>query len=100
MAQTQTQALSTPDNSLPVILRLVIWQNLWNWTLEEGGTTRIHITSAVGLSGKTLCGRPFPAAKGYPVAVRFCKRCTTAALRTGITKEQIRTLAYVGGMDK
>lgn len=98
MAHTQTR--TTEDGPLPVVLRLVIWQNLWNWTQEESGTTRIHITSMAGLSGKTLCGRPYPATKGYPVAVRFCKRCTNAAQRTGITAEQIRTLAYVGGMGK
>ena len=85
---------------LPVIHRLVIWQNLWNWTQEESGTTRIHITSAAGLSGKTLCGRPFPATKGYPVAVRFCKRCVTAAQRAGVSKESVRALAYVGGIGK
>lgn len=41
------------------------------------------ITSSSGLSGKTLCGRPFPAAKGYPVAVRYRKRCLSVAKKAG-----------------
>lgn len=90
-----TQTMTTQDAALPVVLRLVIWQNVWNWTLEESGTTRIHITSSAGLSGKTLCGRPFPAAKGYPVAVRYCKRCVTAAKKLGRDIQEIKTLAYV-----
>lgn len=92
---TQTQTITTGYNSPSVALRLVIWQNVWNWTLEESGTTRIHVTSSAGLSGKTLCGRPFPAAKGYPVAVRYCKRCEAAAKRLGHEAQEIRKFNYV-----
>lgn len=73
-------------------MRLVKWRNVWNWTGEEGGTTRLHLTNDEGLAGKTLCGREFPRRKGYPTAVRHCKTCLKNAK---LSPAQVRTLEYV-----
>ncbi len=73
-------------------MRLVKWRNVWNWTGEEGGTTRLHLTNDDGLAGKTLCGRAFPRAKGYPFSPRYCKVCVRKARLTG---SELRSLEYV-----
>lgn len=73
-------------------MRTVKWKNLWNWTSEEGGTTRLHLTNDEGLAGKTLCGREYPSAKGYPTAARYCKMCVK---KSKLTYDQIRTLDSV-----
>jgi hypothetical protein len=73
-------------------MRTVKWRNIWNWTSEEGGTTRLHLTNSEGLSGSTLCGREFPRRKGYPTAVRYCKACVK---KSKLTYEQIRALDSV-----
>jgi hypothetical protein len=73
-------------------MRKVKWRNVWNWSQEEGGTTRLHLTISEGLSGTTLCGREFPRQKGYPTAVRICKSC---ARMSGLTPEQIRAFESV-----
>jgi len=77
-------------------MRTVKWKNLWNWTSEEGGTTRLHLTTSVGASGTTLCGREFPRAKGYPTAVRYCKSCVK---KSKLTYDQIRTLESVPSVE-
>lgn len=73
-------------------MRTVKWKNLWNYTQEEGGTTRLHLTSSEGLTGKTLCGREYPRNKGYPTAVRYCKTCVK---KSKLTFEQVRALEQV-----
>ena len=60
-------------------MRLVKWQTTMNYSLDGGGTTRLHLTEAEGLAGKTLCGREFLARKGWPTAVRYCKTCVRKA---------------------
>jgi hypothetical protein len=70
----------------------VKWRNVWNWTGEEGGTTRLHLTNDSGFTGRTLCGREFPARKGYPTAVRYCKICIR---KSGLSFQQIRELEDV-----
>jgi hypothetical protein len=74
------------------MMRKVKWKNLWNWTGEEGGTTRLHLTDSDELSGKTLCGRKFPRCKGYPSAVRYCKTCVK---KSKLTYDQIYALSFV-----
>jgi hypothetical protein len=73
-------------------MRTVKWKNLWNWSSEEGGTTRLHLTNDEGLSGTTLCGREFPRRKGYPTAVHYCKACIK---KSKLTSEQLRALESV-----
>ncbi len=73
-------------------MRLVAWKNLWNWSCEEGGTTRLHLTNDEGLAGKTLCGREYPRAKGYPTAVRYCKTCVR---KSSLTAAQLNALDEV-----
>lgn len=73
-------------------MRKVKWCNVWNWTQEEGGTTRLHLTNDGGLEGKTLCGRTYPRCKGYPVAVRYCKTCVK---KSKLTYDQIFALDLV-----
>jgi hypothetical protein len=73
-------------------MRLVKWKNLWNWSREEGGTTRLHLTESEGLTGTTLCGRTFPRSKGYPTAVRYCKACVR---KSKFSAEQLRSLELV-----
>jgi len=73
-------------------MRLVKWRNVWNWTSEEGGTSRLHITNSEALSGTTLCGREFPRRKGYPTAVRYCKTCIK---KSRLSSDQIKTLDLV-----
>lgn len=71
-------------NTTKTELRRVAWKNVHNWRSEEGGTTRYHLTADAGLDGKTLCGRIFPATKGYPTAVRCCKACKGKAAKKGL----------------
>ncbi len=77
-------------------MRLVAWKNLWNWTQEEGGTTRLHLTEAEGLAGKTLCGREFPRRKGFPFSTRYCKVCVR---KSKLKLAQLRALEYVPSAD-
>ena len=78
------------------MMKTVKWRNVWNWTSEEGGTTRLHLTTSEGLEGTTLCGREFPRRKGYPTAVRYCKACVK---KSELTNEQILTLEEVPSAD-
>ena len=70
-------------------MRLVKWQTTMNYSLDGGGTTRLHLTEAEGLTGKTLCGRIFPTEKGWPTAVRYCKTCVR---KSGMTAAELRDL--------
>lgn len=76
----------------PSKLRTVKWKNLWNYTAEEGGTTRLHLTAAEGTTGKTLCGRDYPRNKGFPTAVRYCKTCVK---KSHLTYAEINALEDV-----
>lgn len=70
-------------------MRLVKWQTTMNFSIDGGGTTRLHLTEALGLTGQTLCGRTFPVEKGWPTAVRYCKTCVQ---KSGLTPAQLRDL--------
>ena len=74
----------------------VLWSNVWNWTNGSGHGSRVHLTEAAGLTGKTLCGKEFPAAKGHPAAQLVCKRCLKKA---GMTVAQTRDLLFVGSSE-
>ncbi len=58
-------------------LRKVAWCSLWNRAAARNTDvgSLIHLTDAPGTTGKTLCGREYPADKGHPAAARLCKRC-------------------------
>ena len=73
-------------------MKKVKWRNVWNWSSEEGGTTRLHLTESNELSGSTLCGREYPRRKGYPTAVRYCKTCVK---KSSLTYDQIHTLGFI-----
>ncbi len=47
-----------------------------------------HLTDNDGIAGKTLCGRQYPADKGFPspLAGRWCKRCLNAAYKRGFER--------------
>jgi phage terminase large subunit GpA-like protein len=78
-------------------MRKVKWCNVWNWSQEEGGVTRVHLTKSEGLSGTTLCGRAFPSRKGHPTAAHYCKACLRG---TGLTLIQLRALDSVPSADE
>ena len=68
-------------------LRVVAWTSVWNYTgglHRDGAGSRIHLTETAGLAGKTLCGRDFPSAKGYPSPTRRCSHCLRMARLRGI----------------
>lgn len=79
-------------------LRNVAWCNLWTVGASYRGQEtpgRVHITDAEGITGKTLCGRKFPANKGFPSAGRYCKRCCAAAYARGEVKGFSKDLEWV-----
>lgn len=73
-------------------VRKVLWSNVWNWTHSGGIASRVHLTADAGLTGKTLCGKSFPAAKGCPSGYKGCKACWKKA---GITAAEYQALGYV-----
>lgn len=62
-------------------LRKVAWCNLWNYAraMDTDTGSLIHLTTDPGLTGRTLCGRLYPADKGHPWCGRLCKRCRARA---------------------
>lgn len=75
-------------------LRRVAWMNIHNWRAidRDGAGTRVHLTEEAGSSGKTLCGKEFPAAKGYPSNFKFCRKCFAKA---GRPAKELIGLEYV-----
>lgn len=76
-----------PNIDTTTKLRRVQWVN-WRQHIQAMDTDRgcqHHLTAAEGLTGKTLCGREFPADKGGAsvLAGRWCKRCLNAAYKRG-----------------
>lgn len=63
------------------MLRVVAWTNIWDRgaALHSDVGSLIHLTETEGVTGKTLCGREFPADKGHPATGRVCKRCWNIA---------------------
>ena len=87
-----------PDNTAPT-LRKVMWAKgvSYNAQLHGDYGTTCHLTTgpALGkLTGKTLCGRPFPYDKGHPAGWRMCKRCL-AKMRTDYPWADLKTLEFV-----
>lgn len=70
----------------------VLWSNVWNWTHTGGIASRVHLTESKGLTGTTLCGKEFPAAKGHPSGYAACKACWKKA---GLSAKEWRGLPYV-----
>ena len=78
------------------MLRKVHWRNLWNWTSESDGVgSAVHLTDDAGATGKTLCGRVFPAHKGYSSSLKICKRCINKAYKAGHPKGFTAKLEWV-----
>lgn len=74
-----------------VRLRVVQWLNIWNWSLAsdcDGYGTKYHLSMMEGRTGKSLCGRQYPAEKGSPSSwgAGYCKRCLNRAYRMGYEK--------------
>lgn len=63
-------------------LHQVVWSNVWNWTHSGGHGSRVHLTKGEGITGVTLCGKPYPRCKGHPIGVYVCKRCLKKAAIT------------------
>lgn len=81
-------------------LRRVQWVN-WREQIQAMDSDRgchHHLTLAEGLTGKTLCGRAFPAYKGgpSPLAGRWCKRCLNLAKKRGFDQAMIDRVESVG----
>jgi hypothetical protein len=69
----------------------VAWCNVWNRSLANDGDgygTKRHLTASEGVAGRTLCGKSFPADKGYPSTwgAGYCRRCVKAAYAKGYTQ--------------
>lgn len=74
-------------------MRTVSWRNIWNWTAKaDGYGSRTHLTESEGPSGKTLCGREFPAERGHSSSWHFCRRCLNKAYAQGYPKGFTRDL--------
>jgi hypothetical protein len=75
----------TLDADKPKLRRVqwVNWRDRGMKELHGDVGCRIHLTSAEGLTGKTLCGREFPADKGWYSPHKFCKRCVNKAYKMG-----------------
>ena len=85
------------SKALPV-LRRVQWVNLWQRGYQElhGDVgSRVHLTQSEGPSGKTLCGREFPADKGYYSPHKWCKVCVNKAYKLGFQKGFTKGIDYV-----
>lgn len=63
-----------------------------SWSLENGRGSKIHLTEAEGAEGKTLCGKVFPADKGYPYHLGMCKTCLR---KSGKSIAEIRAMDIV-----
>ncbi len=79
----------------------VQWCNLWNEARASHADvgSMVHLTSADGLTGVTLCGKDYPARKGCPGPSRLCKRCLTKAYKQGSARGFTKTLGYVPSTD-
>jgi len=74
-------------------MRTVKWMTTMNYSIDGGGgTTRLHLTESEGLQGRTLCGRNFPARKGWPTAARYCAVCLRKA---GLDRDALAALSQV-----
>lgn len=78
-------------------MRKVCWCNIWNSAAAYHSDvgSRVHLTEAEGLTGKTLCGKSFPADKGYPAHAQLCKRCVRIARNKGCQQGFSQNLDYV-----
>ena len=78
-------------------MRKVCWCNLWNRSaaFHHDVGSRVHLTEAEGVTGKTLCGREFPADKGYPAHAHVCKRCVQIARKRGYQRGFTLYLEFV-----
>ena len=81
-------------------LRKVEWVNNWDEiraSNTDGYGTKVHLTDSRDLEGKTLCGKAFPAWKGYPSSwgSGICKRCLNKALKMGFEKDVLGSLDSV-----
>lgn len=83
-------------------MRKVCWCNLWNSAAAYHSDvgSLIHLTEAEGVAGKTLCGKSFPADKGYPASGRLCKRCVKAARAQGHPQGFSVNLEYVPSVER
>ncbi len=90
-----SEQIST-QQSLPT-LRRVQWVNVWQHVQSFSGDagTRAHLTSESGLSGKTLCGRSYPADKGFYSPHKYCKRCVKRAYALGFGKGFTKNIDFV-----
>jgi len=72
-------------------LRIVAWTNTWNRAAANHGDygSLMHLTEG-GISGKTLCGRTYPASKGHPFSPKLCKRC-----RAKVQSVDLKSLVWV-----
>lgn len=93
MSETKTEQQS---------LRRVAWCNLWNIARAndtDGMGSRWHLTTSPGLSGRTLCGKSFPAVKGYPSVWRACRRCQRIAQQRGLVDDELPIVPSRDGGD-
>lgn len=79
----------------------VAWCNVWNRSAashRDGAGTRLHLTDSASVRGKTLCGKTFPADKGYPSWTRACQSCLKKARAAGVTTT--RDLPWVRSVEE
>ncbi len=83
-------------------LFIVQWTNMWNEAAaaHRDVGTLAHLAEGNALTGTTLCGKTYPARKGYPSGLtRYCKRCMNKAHAAGQPRGFQSNLGFVRSVD-
>jgi hypothetical protein len=88
--------------TLNTTLRRVAWCNVWNaaYQSRDGNGSKVHLTTSEQATGKTLCGRIFPADKGYPASIGTCRACLRAMTVEQARQVPIRDLEWVPSVEE
>jgi hypothetical protein len=76
-------------------MKIVIWCNDRNMVQANNGDgygSKSHLSIK---NPNTLCGKIFPAYKGFPSSTGFCKKCLSIAYKKGYPKGFTKSLEEV-----
>ena len=80
--------------SSTIELKRVYWTK-YHVSYHDHAPTTQHLTAESGHSGKTLCGRKYPADKGDAQGFKFCKKCVHKAYAMGFEKGFTKELDFI-----